>query len=210
MHVKQALSEIAALRLQMARNTDRLQMARNTEFHGYGPATLAMTGVLAAVAALAQSRWIDPSANIRAYLCLWSGVAVVAVAMVAAEAIRRSRRAHEGLADDMLAAAAGEILPAAFAGVLVTFVLLVFAPEALWMLPGLWQIILSLGTFAACRSLPPLLRFVAVWYLATGLACLALARGEHALSPWAMGLPFTIGEGLTAALLWVSYRSEHV
>ena len=201
MHVKEALSEISAL---------RLELARNSEFRGFGPATLAVTAVLAIAAAVAQWRWMpDPAANIRSYLGLWSGIAVLSVALIAAEAIRRSRRAHQGLADDMLVAAAEQFLPAAFAGVLLTLVLIVSAPETLWMLPGLWQVILSLGVFAARRNLPPLLRIVAGWYLAAGLACLAFARGEYALSPWAMGIPFAIGEGLAAALLWLSYRGEH-
>jgi hypothetical protein len=126
--------------------------------------------------------------------------------VVAAEAIRRSRVAHSGLADDMLVAAAEQFLPSAFAGVLLTLVLLARAPEALWMLPGLWQMILGLGMFAACRNLPPSLRVVAGWYMATGLANLAFAQGAFALSPWAMGLPVAVGEGLAAALLWRSYR----
>jgi hypothetical protein len=201
MQVKHALSEISAL---------RLQMARNTEFHGFGPATLATTGVFAVAAACAQVRWMpDPVADIAAYLGLWSATAVASVALIASEAIRRSRKAHQGLADDMLVAAAEQFLPAAFAGVLLTFVLLARAPESLWMLPGLWQVILAVGLFAACRNLPPLLRIAAGWYLATGLACLALAREAHALSPWAMGAPFTIGESLAAALLWWSYRGEN-
>jgi hypothetical protein len=201
MQVKQALMEIAAL---------RLQMARNTEFRGFGPATLAMTGGLAIAASMAQSHWLpDPASSISAYLGLWSATAVLSVALIAVEAIRRSYKAHQGLADDMLVAAAEQFLPAAFAGVLLTFVLLVFAPETLWMLPGLWQVILSVGVFAACRNLPPSLHIVASWYLLTGLACLALGRAEHAFSPWAMGLPFAIGEFLAAALLWMSYRGEH-
>jgi hypothetical protein len=201
MQFKQALSEISAL---------RLQMARNTEFRGFGPVTLATTGGLALAAAFAQRHWIpDPAADMRAYLVLWAGAAVLSVVLIAAEAVRRSRMAHEGLADDMLVAAAEQFLPAAFAGVLLTFVLLAFAPESLWMLPGLWQVILSLGVFAACRNLPPALRIVAGWYLATGLSCLAFARADYALSPWVMGLPFAIGEFLAAALLWLSYRGGH-
>jgi len=201
MQFKQALTEISAL---------RLQMARNTEFHGFGPATLAMTSGLAVAASLVQSHWLpDPASRISSYLGLWSGIAVLSVVLIAAEAYRRSHKAHQGLADDMLAAAAEQFLPAGFAGVLLTFVLLAFAPETLWMLPGLWQVILSVGMFAACRNLPPLLRIVAGWYLATGLACLALARAEYVFSPWAMGLPFAIGESLAAALLWISYRGEH-
>jgi hypothetical protein len=201
MQVKQALSEISAL---------RLQMARSTEFRGFGPATLMATGGLAVAAAVAQALWLpDPASRIGAYLALWSGTALVSVALVAAEAIRRSRKAHPGLADDMLVAAAEQFLPAAFAGVLLTFVLLARAPETLWMAPGLWQVTLSLGMFAACRNLPPLLRIAPCWYLATGLLCLAFFQGPYALSPWAMGLPFALGEGLAALLLWWSYRGDH-
>jgi hypothetical protein len=201
MHFKQALTDISAL---------RLQMARSTEFHGFGPATLALTGVLALGAALAQARWLpDPTAAVEPYLALWSTTAVISVALIAAEAIRRSREAHQGLGDDMLVAAAEQFLPAGFAGVLLTFTLLAFAPDTLWMLPGLWQVLLAVGVFAACRNLPSSLRWVGGWYLLTGLACLALARSEHALSPWAMGLPFAIGEFLSAGLLWISYRGRH-
>jgi hypothetical protein len=200
MGVDEALSEISAL---------RLQMARSTEFRGFGPGALA-AGLVAIVAAAAQGFLApDPVPDIRSYLSLWSGAAVLSVAAVAAEAVRRSRKAHSGLADDMLVAAAEQFLPSAFAGVLLTFVLLARAPEALWMLPGLWQVILGVGVFAACRNLPPGLRLVAGWYMATGLACLAFAQGPYALSPWAMGLPFADGEGLAAALLWWSYRGDH-
>jgi hypothetical protein len=202
MEVEDALSEISAL---------RLQMARSTEFRGFGPRALAATGLFATAAAAAQPRLApDPVADIRVYIGLWSGAAVLSVGLVAAEAFRRSRKVHLGLADDMLAAAAEQFLPSAFAGVSLTFVLLTRAPEALWMLPGLWQVILGIGVFAACRNLPPLLRIVAVWYLASGLACLAFAQGRYALSPWAMGLPFALGEGLAALLMWWSYRGDHV
>jgi hypothetical protein len=201
MHVKQALTEISAL---------RLEMARNTEFHGFGPATLAATGLIAVLAAFVQAYWLsDPTASIRSYLLLWSGAAVISAALIGAEAVRRSRMAHEGLADDMLVAAAEQFLPAAFAGVLVTLTLLTYVPESLWMLPGLWQVILSLGVFAARRNLPKLMVLVPVWYLAAGLACLAFAQSGHALSPWAMGAPFAIGQSLAAALLWISYRRAH-
>ncbi len=42
------------------------------------------------------------------------------------------------------------------------------------------------------------------WYLATAMACLVLARGAHALSPWAMGAPFGVGQLLVAAILQLS------
>jgi hypothetical protein len=195
--LRQALADISAI---------RGQMARGTVFRGYGPAALAATGLLGLLASVVQSYWIDdPARDIRGYLALWIATAALAVLIVASEAIRRSRRIHDGLADDMLRAAAEQFTPAAIAGVLLTLVLVRTAEAELWMLPGLWQILFSLGVFASCRSLPRAMVAVAIWYLATGLACLALADGAHALSPWAMGVPFFVGQMLAALLLKRSF-----
>jgi hypothetical protein len=69
------------------------------------------------------------------------------------------------------------------------------------MLPGLWQILFSLGVFASCRSLPRPMIAVALWYLGGGLSCLIFANGSDALSPWTMGMPFFGGQLLASALL---------
>jgi hypothetical protein len=180
----------------------RGQMARGTVFRGYGPAALAATAALAMLAALVQATLIaDPAASIGAYLTLWIGTALVSISVVGTEAIRRSRRVHSGLADDMIQAAAEQFLPAAVAGALLTFVIVRFTPDVTWMLPGLWQVVFSLGVFASCRSLPRPMLAIAVWYLATGLACIAFANGAQAFSPWAMGVPFCCGQLLAAVLL---------
>jgi hypothetical protein len=195
--LQKALADISAI---------RGQMARGTTFRGFGPAALATTGCLALLGAAAQSSWLDdPMREIAAYLALWITVAAMSVAIVGIEAVRRSRRAHSGLADDMLRAAAEDFLPAAVGGILLTAVLVRFAPSSLWMLPGLWQILFSLGVFASCRSLPRPMIATAVWYLVAGLACLALASGTKSLSPWAMGLPFGLGQFLAAYLLRKSF-----
>ena len=91
----------------------------------------------------------------------------------------------------------------------MTVVLLRAAPESLWMLPGLWQIFYSLGIFASCRLLPRPTFWVAVFYLGTGLAVLAPARGEAAFSPWAMGLPFGAGQMLAAIVLYRTLERDH-
>lgn len=180
----------------------RSQIARGTEFRGYGPAAFAASGALAVAAALAQSWWIeDPAAAIDAWLGLWTVAAALSAIIIGTDVVTRSRRVHSGLADEMIQAAAEQLLPALVAGALLTFVILRFAPHSLWMLPGLWQVVLSLGIFASCRSLPAPMIAVAVWYLAAGLACLALAGGENAFSPWAMGLPFGVGQFIAAALI---------
>ncbi len=180
----------------------RSQLARGADFNGYGAATLAATGVFAGLTAWAQARWLpDPVHNLLAYIGLWTATAAVSVIIIAMETVTRSRRMHSGLAQEMILSAAEQLLPAGLAGVLLTAVLLRFAPEVMWMLPGLWQMIFALGVFASCRYLPRAMLFVGGWYLASSLACLVLARGEDALSPWAMGAPFAVGQLMVGAVL---------
>ena len=66
----------------------------------------------------------------------------------------RTRRMHSGMADEMIRMAVEQFLPSAGAGALMTLVLVRFVPAAVWMLPGLWQVIFSLGVFSSCRFLP--------------------------------------------------------
>jgi hypothetical protein len=189
----QALIDIRAM---------RSQIARGTEFRGYGPAAFAATGVLAILAAFAQAHFIEnPTAETLSYIALWIATALTAAVIVGADVITRSRRVHSGLADEMIQSAAEQLLPAGVAGALLTIIIVRYAPQSVWMLPGLWQIMLSVGVFAACRMLPAPLFVVGVWYLGTGLACLAFAGDTHALSPWAMGLPFGLGQLLAAILI---------
>ena len=116
------------------------------------------------------------------------------MALIGTEMVARTRRIHSGLADEMLHAANEQFIPAGVAGALLTFVLYRFAPQSLWMLPGLWQIVFSLGVFASCRSLPRAMFAAGVWYLAAGLGSLAFASGNHAFSPYAMAVPYGVGQ----------------
>jgi hypothetical protein len=180
----------------------REQLARGTEFRGYGPAALTATGILALVAAGAQALWLkDPSAQVHLYVWLWAVTAGVCLLVIGTETIQRSRRAHGDLAVPMLQSAVEQFLPAIVAGGLLTVVLQRVAPQSLWMLPGLWQIIFSLGVFASCRFLPRPMFLAGVWYLACGLGCLALLPTEQRFSPWVMGVPYGVGQLLVARIL---------
>jgi hypothetical protein len=180
----------------------REQLAQSSEFHGYAPPTLAATGVFALLVAAAQGLWLPEAAtNMRLFISLWVGTAVVCVIVIAIETIRRSRRAHGGLATAMLQSALEQFVPAIVAGGLLTVALLEVAPQTLWMIPALWHIVFSLGVFGSRRFLPRPVFWVGVWYLACGLACLALAAPNHVVSAWAMGIPYGIGQLLVAGIL---------
>jgi hypothetical protein len=179
----------------------RRQVARSTEFHGYGPATLAATGGIAMLAAGLQAIWLPSPANrIPLYLAIWISTAIVSAALIAVQTVMRSHRMHSGMADEMIRMAVEQFLPAAGAGALLTFVIVVSVPSVLWMLPGLWQITFSLGVFSSCRFLPRPMAAAGAWYLLTGLTCIALADGR-ALSPWTMGFSYGVGQLLVAGIL---------
>jgi hypothetical protein len=187
-----ALSDIKAL---------RSQLARSTPFRGYSASAFAATGLLAVGAAALQPWWLPHAAtNPEGFVALWVVTALIAAAVIGADVIARSRRAHLGLANEMIYGALEQLLPAGVAGALLTYVILRFAPEVAWMLPGLWQMLLGVGVFAACRSLPAPLVVLGVWYLATGLVCLAVGHATP-LTALAMGVPFGIGQFLAAGLI---------
>src|SRR5579862_926626 len=124
----------------------RQQMARSTEFRGYGPATMAATGIFAIGASAAQARWAPvPSNHIVSYLSIWMLTALVSAALIGVQTITRAHRMHSGIANEMIYMAVEQFLPAAGGGALLTLVLVQYASSAAWMLPGLWQIIFSLG-----------------------------------------------------------------
>lgn len=187
----------------------RRQMARSTEFRGYGPATLAATGLFALTAAGAQARWLpDPANHVSAYLATWISTAIISAAWICTQMYARTRRVHSGMADEMIHMAVEQFLPSAGAGALITVVLVACAPTVLWMLPGLWQITFSLGIFSSCRFLPRLMPVAGVWYLLTGLFSVGLAD-TRAFSPWVMGISYGLGQILVAAVLLFS-RKETV
>jgi hypothetical protein len=179
----------------------RRQMARSTQFRGYGPATLAATAVFAILAAAGQSVLLpDPANHITGYLGIWLSTAAVSASLAGAQMYKRSRRMHSEMSDEMILMAVEQFLPSVFACLLITIVLLRYVPGALWMLPGIWQLIFSMGIFSSCRFLPRPMLAAGAWYLLTALFCISLGD-IRALSPWAMGIPYAAGQLLVAGIL---------
>jgi hypothetical protein len=202
MELRDALSQIAEI---------RLQMARTELFRGFRAVPVAFSGLLALFAGVVQATWIsDPGEQIAAYLTLWVGAAVISAFAAGFEMLMRARAQGSSLNLEITWLALGQFLPCLVAGGLVTLVLLITSPDTLWILPGIWQILFSLGIFASYRLLPRPTFGVAVFYLASGATCLALARGSTALSPWAMAVPFGVGQLYAAAVLYWTLERVHV
>jgi len=194
--IDEALAEI---------NTIRNQIARATEFRGYGPATVATTGLLAIATALVQQRAFPAAIHSAAtYIAIWTVAAALATGLIGIEMVIRSRTIHSGMATEMIFNAIEQLIPSAVAGVLLATVLTRVAPESDWMIPGLWEIVFSMGLFASTHFLPRAVLVVAAWYLVAGLLCLAWSATARTLSPWAMGVPFGLGQILAAGILLIA------
>ena len=192
MHPRDALEQITAIRSQLAA-TEHLKSLRAVP--------VAASGVLALLAAVAQSVWLDAPLNYpRRYLLLWCGVALASAALAAVMVARRTLRCPLELSVANAWSAVRQFSPSLLVGAIVTTFVITRIPHLLWLLPGLWQLLFGLANLAAHRLLPRPAFLVGVAFLATGTCCLWF--GERALDPWAMGLPFASGQLALAAILW--------
>lgn len=189
----------------------RAQVARSETFRGFKPLPVALSGLLAWATALVQSVWLpEPSRLIDTYLILWGGAAVLSLGFTGLCVALHCWHARSAMTRTSALLAIGQFVPCLIAGTTVTWVLYFKAPEILWTLPGLWSILFSLGIFACHRLLPRATIWVAAYYLLAGALTLALAQDGEAFSPWAMALPFGLGQFLAAAVLYWSEEVDHV
>jgi hypothetical protein len=201
MELREALSQIYEI---------RQQVARTEVFRGYRAATVAVSGLLALFIAVIQPLLLpQPRQNLVGYFTLWVAAALLSMVVTGLEMFWRCRHSASSLTVVTTTLAVGQFMPAVIAGGLLMVVLVVFAQDNLWMMPGLWSILFSLGIFASFRLLPKATFWVATFYMIAGMMCLALAQGEAAFSPWAMGLPFGVGQLFAAAILyWTLERND--
>jgi len=188
----------------------RQQMASGTLFRGFGPAVMALSGGLALATAAVQSAWLEAQGDPLGILEVWVAVAVISAVMIGVEMRARTRRHHGGLADEMLIHAVENFLPAGIAGAIIGGVVVRFAPQVIWMLPGLWAILVGVGLFASVRFLPRSVMLAGAWYFLAGMVALIVSSQSQSVSPWAMGVPFGFGQLLLAAVLYVSLGADDV
>jgi hypothetical protein len=187
----------------------RAQIAAGTSFRGFGPTAIAATGIIGLLTAALQAIRPDLFATAPdVFVYCWLGAAAVCAIVVRIEMQGRSRRMHSHLADTMINQAIEQFIPAAAASLFLPLFLLSWAPQAVWIMPGLWQLFASLGIFASVRSLPRSMALVGGWYFVSAFACLLWASSSQALSPWLMGVPFFAGQMLMAAILHFSVRDS--
>lgn len=194
MELREALSQIAEI---------RARAAAAERFRGYRSVPVGTSGAVAVLAAVLQPLLVpDPVADVAGYLALWVATAAVGATAAGSGLLFRHWSARHPLSRELTLLAVGQFVPCLAAGALVTLVIARHTPEFTRVLPGLWQVIFALGMFASCRLLPRATAAVAAFYLLSGTVNLAVSGGPAAFSPWAMGLPFGLGQAAMAAVLY--------
>ena len=191
MELRDAISQISVIRTQMARE-ERLR--------GLRAVPIGFSGLLALGAAAVQPTLVpDPIRQLGAYLALWLGVAAASAIAGTVEIVVRCRTSGSSLTRTTVLLAAGQFLPCLLAGAAATAVFAARLPEHAWLLPGLWQLFFGLAILSCGRLVPRPVWSVGLFYLGTG--CWVLGLQEGALAPWSMGLPFGLGQIVTAVAI---------
>jgi len=201
MHLHEALSHIAEI---------RQRLTASELFHGYRALPVAVSGLLAVVGGCVQS-WLvpEPVKDVRGYVLLWSAMASLSVAAAAATILLRDVLAGPSHTRALTWIAVRQFVPCLLSGAVVTVVVVRLAPESAWLLPGLWQLFFAQGIFASCRILPRAVYLAGGFYFVAGSMSFFIWSDGSVLSPWAMALPFGIGQLLIASILYWTLERHH-
>ncbi len=191
MHVREAINRIEEI---------HEHLDRGEVYRGYRSIPVALTGAVALAGAGTQPLFVDPSTPLE-YVVFWAVVASVSLAIAAIGIVTRyfegsphmRRQARRVL---------GQFLPCIAAGTLVTIGVGRAAVECIPVLPGIWSAIFALGVFASRPYLPRATGWVALFYLISSVALLALAPSGQSLAPWTMGVTFGVGQLAAATVLY--------
>jgi len=214
MELREALTQIAEI---------RQQMARGQIFRGYRAATTAFTGAVALVngllltALLPAPQVAGTADEIRRaaeqwnlfFVICWVAAAALCLLVVGIEMVIRTRRSSSELQRQLTLLAVEQFVPSIVAGGLLTWVFLDFLPAHAWMLPGLWMVFFSLGVFASARLLPRAVFAAAAFYLIAGIATLLSMPQHPSLMNLYMGVVFGVGQLAISGILYVKLERTH-
>lgn len=184
---------------------------RNEVYRGLKSIPIAAAGMIGLIAAALQHRIIGSPPDPRHFVYYWMTVAAVNITMnfsiitwrYYTKETERERRKTRQVAE--------QFLPCLAAGFVVTLGGIFLGGRGIRLLPGLWAVIFSLGSFSTRPFQPKRSGWVALYYFISGVVLLALAPSGAAISPWGMGLVFGLGHILSGGVLyWNLERNSHV
>jgi len=193
--IERAISDISDI---------RSRLAASTSFRGYAPEAVAVIALVSLAVMVAQMIWPERLAASSAQIALVWGIVLLASGLtVAVEAFSRSRLQHGGMAGAMLRGALRVAVPIGFVEAVLGICVLLFAPEAAWLLPGIWQMLVGVVAFSSYSTMPRGIHWPGAWYLVCGALVTVFAAMAGEITPLMAGGPFVPGHLVIA---WLLYR----
>ncbi|MFA7604562.1 MAG: hypothetical protein WCY29_16305 [Novosphingobium sp.] len=195
--VEQAIAQIADI---------RARLAASSSFRGYAPESVALVGFLSLALIVLQTGWPDRFAGSDQQIVrIWGLLLLAGFLGIAAEAVFRTLRENDRMASPALVSALRIVVPGTVMAAAVPIAVLAYAPQACWIVPGFWQMLIGLVTFGSYPLMPRRIVLPGAWFLLSGLAGLFLAGQQGSLSPALVGLPFVIGH---LGIAWTLFERE--
>lgn len=195
--VEQAIAQIADI---------RARLAASSRFHGYAPESVALLGLLSLALIVVQMGWPDRFAGSDQQIVRTWGLLLLAGFLgIAVDAIFRTLRDNDRMASPALVSALRVVVPGTVMAAGVPVAVLAYAPQACWIVPGIWQMLIGLVTFGSYPLMPRRIVLPGAWYMLSGLAALFLAGRQGGLSPALVGAPFVVGH---LAIAWILFDRE--
>jgi hypothetical protein len=185
------------------------RLARSEVYRGWRPVPVACSGLIGLAAAAWQAATATP-VDAWQFATYWTAIGVTALVVGCAEmlwhylarASERDRRQTRNVI--------GQFLPALVAGAMATVAFVRIDPALVALLPGLWALLFGVGVLAARPFLPRASGWIGLYYFVAGIALVWTAKGVEAISPWAVGGTFGVGQMLSAIVLYLSLdRTDH-
>ncbi len=199
MHLQDALSDIAEI---------RASLDRNQTYRGFRSMAIGVSAIFVLIGGLVQMH-SDLHRFPSRYLDIWLCVAVGSLVVTAIEMIVRGRVSNDLAVWKMHGKVASALLPSFLVGALVTAALVIETKQVvvleqnnLWLLPGLWAMVYSLGLFSVCNLLHRATRFAALYFLIAGCTYLLINWTVRNVEAWHMIAIFGVGQLMLAFILY--------
>jgi hypothetical protein len=196
--IEQAIARIADI---------RAQLAASSRFRGYAPEAVALLGLLTLIVTVMQMVWPDLfAANDEQVVRAWGILLAGGFVGIALEAVIRTLRQNDGMASPALVSAMRIAVPGTIMAAAIPAAVLAYAPQACWIVPGTWQMLIGLVAFGSYPLMPRRIVWPGAWFILSGAAGLLLAGRQGGLSPILVGAPFVVGH---FGIAWALFERKH-
>jgi hypothetical protein len=180
---------------------------RSELYRGYRSILTAAMGLVALGAAFLQPRFVVLEHPL-SFVYFWVAVALANFLLPISQILFHYAAYESPLERKKTRLAVGQFLPCLLAGAFLTIAVCKTNENFIIFLPGLWSILFAMGVYASKPYLPGAIHWMALSFFLGGVILLALVPSGQSLSPWGMGLDFSLGLLAGAGILYFNLERK--